>query len=84
MPLSIGLSSLYYFLAVAMPPLLYFLFSLVYLSGSWLTGQWSGETIRRRGPARSELPGAIIILSASIGFLLLGIIFAVQAFQRLY
>jgi hypothetical protein len=82
MPLSIGLSSLYYFLAVPVPSLLYFLFSLTYLSGSWLAGQWSGEIIRR-GPARSELPGVIIVLGASLAFLLMGIIFAVRAFQRI-
>ena len=46
------LSGLAFVAGVTFPPLLFFLTSLVYLSGGLLGGVWSGESLRRRHPGR--------------------------------
>jgi hypothetical protein len=83
MPLSLGLSGLYFVAGIPLPPLLNILSSLVYVSGSLLGGLWSGENLRKPGLACAELAGTLFVLGVSLGFLLLGIIFAFRAFKRL-
>ncbi len=83
MPLSMLLSSLYSFFGAAQPPLLFFLTSMTYLSGSMLGGLWSAESLRKSRNARIDILGPLCVLVASIGFLCLGIVFAVIAFKRL-
>ena len=83
MPLSMVLSGLFFVAGVPFPPLLFFLSSMVYLSGSLLGGLWSGENLRRQGLSRSDRAGALLVLIMSAGFLCLGIIFAVVGFRRL-
>jgi len=83
MPLSVGLSGLYFVAGMPLPPLLNVLASLVYLSGSLLGILWSGDNLRRQRAARAELAGTLLVLFASVGFLLPGIIFAIRAFKSL-
>jgi hypothetical protein len=83
MPLSIGLSGLYFVAGIPVPPLLNVLLSMVYLSGSLLGVLWSGDNLCRQKLARAELAGSLFVLAVSIGFLLLGIVFAFRAFRRL-
>ncbi len=83
MPLSMVLSGLSFVAGVPSPPLLFFLSSMIYLSGSLLGGLWSGENLRRQRLSRSDRVGALFVLVASVWFLCLGIIFAVVGFRRL-
>jgi len=83
MPLSMLLRGLAFVAGVTFPPLLFFLTSLVYLSGGLLGGVWSGESLRRRDLYGPHLGGSLFIIAASIGFLCLAIIFAVMGFRRL-
>jgi hypothetical protein len=83
MPLSMVLSGLAFVAGVPLPPLLFFLTSLVYLSGGLLGGIWCGESLRRRDLSGPHLGGSLFILVASIGFLYLAIIFAVMGFRHL-
>jgi hypothetical protein len=83
MPLSMILSAFYFTVGVPLPSLLFFLFSLVYLSGCLLGGLWSGEHLRRKRLSGSEVVGTFFVLGVSIGFLFLGIVFAVIALRRL-
>ena len=83
MPLSMALSGLSFVAGIPSPPLLFFLSSMIYLSGSLLGGLWSGENLRRQGLSRSDRVGTLFVLVASVGFLCLGIIFAVVGFRRL-
>jgi hypothetical protein len=81
MPLSMVLSGLFFVAGVPSPPLLFFLSSAIYLSGSLLGGLWSGENLRRQGLSRPDRVGTLFVLAASVGFLCLGIIFAVMGFR---
>jgi hypothetical protein len=83
MPLSMALSGLYFAAGVPLPPLLFFLSSMVYLSGGMLGGLWSRENLRRKGLSSSDLIGMLFVLTMSTGFLFLGIAFTVIAFQHL-
>jgi hypothetical protein len=83
MPLSMLLNGLYFVAGVPLPALLFFLSSLIYLSGSLLGGLWSGEHLRRKRISGWELVGTLLVFSASVGFLCLSIVFAVIAFGRL-
>ncbi len=83
MPLSLGLSGLYFVAGIPLPSLLNILSSLVYLSGSLLGGLWSSENLRKRRLASAELVSTLFVLIFSLGFLLLGCIFALRAFRRL-
>ena len=83
MPLSMLLTSLYSFLGVSQPPLLFLLASMTYFSGSLLGGVWSAGSLCRPRKARIELLGPLCVLIASVGFLCLGIAFAVVAWKRL-
>lgn len=83
MPLSMILSGLYFFLGVPVPPLLFFLSSLTYLSGGFLGCLWSGEGLLRKTLSPSELIGLLFVLVISVGFLLVGIVFAINGFRRL-
>lgn len=83
MPLSILLSGLYMLLGFALPPLLFFLPGLTYLSGGLLGCIVSGESLRRNHQPNSQFVGSLLILTASLGFLVMGIIFAVVGFRRL-
>lgn len=83
MPLSMLLSVLYSFFGVLQPPLLLFLASMTYISGSILGGLWSGESLLKQRSALIDTLGPLCVLVASIGFLCLGIVFAVIGFKRL-
>src|SRR5437868_5037926 len=80
MPLSILLSGLYMVVGFALPPLLFFLPGLTYLSGGLLGSIVSGESLRRRHQLNSQFVGSLLILVASIGFLVMGVIFAAVGF----
>lgn len=77
------LNGLYFVAGVPLPALLFFLSSLIYLSGSLLGGLWSGEHLRRKRLSGSELVGIVLVFIASIGFLCLSVVFAVVGFQHL-
>jgi hypothetical protein len=83
MPLSMALSGLYFAAGVPLPPLLFFLASLIYLSGGLLGGLWGRENLRRKGLSSTDLIGTLFVLTVSMGFLFLGIAFTVIAFQHL-
>ena len=82
MPLSILLSGLYMVVGFTLPPLLFFLPGLTYLSGGLLGCIVSGESLRRNHELNSQFVGSLLILAASIGFLVMGIIFAIVGFRR--
>lgn len=82
MPLSILLSGLYMVFGFALPPLLFFLPGLTYLSGGLLGCIVSGESLRRNHQPNSQFVGSLLILATSIGFLVMGIIFATVGFRR--
>ena len=83
MPLSILLSGLYMVFGFALPPLLFFLPGLTYLSGGLMGSIVSGESLRRSRELNSQFFGSLLILVVSIGFLSMGIIFATIGFRRL-
>ncbi len=83
MPLSIVLNGLYFVAGVPLPALLFFLSSMVYLSGSLLGVLWSEENLRRRGFSSANFVGTLFVLAVSIGFLFLSAAFAVIALRRL-
>ena len=83
MPLSILLSGLYMVFGFALPPVLFFLSGLTYLSGGLLGSIVSGESLRKSHQLNSQFVGSLLILLASIGFLVIGIIFAAVGFRRL-
>jgi hypothetical protein len=83
MPLSILLSGLYMVVGFALPPLLFFLPSLTYLSGGLLGSIVSGESLRSSHKLNSQFFGSLLILAVSIGSLSMGIIFAAVGFRRL-
>jgi hypothetical protein len=83
MPLSILLSGLYMVLGFALPPLLFFLPALTYLSGGLLGSVVSGESLRRSHQLNTQFFGSLLILAVSIAFLVMGIIFAAAGFRRL-
>jgi hypothetical protein len=83
MPLSILLSGLYMMFGFALPPVLFFLPGLTYLSGGLLGSIVSGESLRSSHQLNSQFVGSLLILLASIGFLVIGIIFAAVGFRRL-
>jgi hypothetical protein len=83
MPLSMTLNGLYFVAGVPLPALLFFLSSMVYLSGSLLGVLWSEKSLRKRGFSSANFIGTLLVLAVSIGFLFLGIAFAVIALRRL-
>ena len=83
MPLSILLSGLYMVFGFALPPVLFFLPGLTYLSGGLVGSIVSGESLRRSHQLNSQFVGSLLILLTSIGFLVIGIIFAAVGFRRL-
>jgi len=82
MPLSNMLSGIYTLLGVPLPPLYFFLSSLIYLTGGLLGGMWSKGSFHRSGLSRADGIVACFVLMMSVGFLLLGIIFVFIGFQR--
>lgn len=83
MPLSMLLNSLYFVLGIPLPPIIFFLFSLIYLSGSTLAGLWCLDSFTRKRLVPSSLVGSLFVLAASIIFLFFAIVFIVIGFQRL-
>lgn len=83
MPLSMLLSSLYSFFGLPQSSLLFFLTSMTYVSGGMLGGAWSGEHVWRNRSLRVDTLGPLCVLVGSIGFLCLGVVFAIVAFKRL-
>ncbi|GAC1393180.1 MAG: hypothetical protein NVSMB38_20100 [Ktedonobacteraceae bacterium] len=83
MSLSMVLSGVYFFVGVPLPPLLFFLSGMSYLTGGLLGGIWSRETLRRRGLSSTDVFVALFVLLLSIGFLFASIVFVVIGFQRL-
>ncbi len=83
MPLSMLLSSLYTYFGIAQPPLLFFLSSGTYFSGSLLGGFWSIGRLRMPKKAPVELLAYLCVLLGSLGFLCLGVVFAVVGCRRL-
>lgn len=83
MSLSMVLSGVYFFVGVPLPPLLFFLSGMSYLTGGLLGGMWSRETLRRRGLSGADRFVALFVLLLSIGFLLAGSVFVVIGFRRL-
>lgn len=81
MPLNMLLSWLYFFLGGPLPGILFLLSSLVYLSGGLLGTLWSLETVRKES-IRWEIVGALLVLIVSVGFLYLGVLFALKGLQR--
>jgi len=76
------LSGIYTLLGVPLPPLYFFLSSLIYLTGGLLGGMWSKGSFHRSGFSRADGIVACFVLMMSVGFLLLGIIFVFIGFQR--
>jgi hypothetical protein len=83
MPLNMLLSWLYFFLGGPLPGILFLLSSLVYLSGGLLGTLWSLESLRKQASIRWEIVGALLVLLVSVGFLYLGVLFALKGLQRL-
>jgi len=83
MSLNMGLSGVYFFVGVPLPPLLFFLSGMIYLTGGLLGGMWSRESLRRRNLSSSDGIIALFVLLLSVGFLLLSIVFVVIGFRRL-
>ncbi len=83
MLLSLLLSGIYSVVGLLLPPLFFFLSSMIYLTGGLLGGMWSRERLRLRGLSRAEVLVTLFVLLLSIGFLLLGILFVVVGFRRL-
>ena len=83
MPLTMLLSILYSFFGIPQPPLLFFLTSVTYFSGSILGGTWSGGQLWKSTNSRIVFLGLLCVLIASGGFLCLGIVFVFIAFKRL-
>ena len=83
MSLSMLLSGVYFFAGVPLPPLLFFLSSMIYLTGGLLGGMWSRESLRRRDLCSADVFVALFVLLLSVGFLLASVIFVVIGFRRL-
>ena len=83
MSLSMLLNGVYFFAGVPLPPLLYFLSSVIYLTGGLLGGMWSRESLRRRSLCNADVFVTLFVLLLSVGFLLVSIIFIVIGFRRL-
>lgn len=83
MPLCMLLSSLYTFLGMPQPPVFFLLASVTYFSGSVLGGLWSGRSLWKQRTTCIDILGPLCVLIASIGFLILGMVFAVIAVERL-
>jgi len=83
MPLSMVLSGVYSLLGVPLPPLFFFLSSIVYLTGGLLGGMWSRESFRRTGLPSTDGIVALCVAIVSVSFLFLSIVFLVTGFQRL-
>lgn len=84
MPLSMLLSGIYSVLSLPLPPLFFFLSSMIYLTGGLLGGMWSRESFYRSGLSYTDVVVTLLVLIISIGFLLLGIFFLIHGFQHLY
>jgi hypothetical protein len=82
MPVSMFLSGIYAFVGMPLPPLFYFLSSMVYLTGGLLGCMWSRESLRRNGLSIADVFIMLFILILGVGFLLLSIVFIVIGFQR--
>lgn len=78
MPLNMLLSWLYFFVGGPLPGILCLLSSLVYLSGGLLGILWSIENLRKQGSIHWNSLGALLVLAVCIGFLYLGVLFALK------
>jgi hypothetical protein len=78
MPLNMLLSWLYFFVGGPLPGILFLLSSLVYLSGGLLGILWSIESLRKQGSIHWNSLGVLLVLAISIGFLYLGVLFALK------
>ncbi len=83
MLLSMVLNGVYFFVGVPLPPLLFFLSSMIYLTGGLLGSMWCRESLRRKGLPSVDVLIALFVLIISVGFLLLSIVFIVTGFKRL-
>lgn len=83
MPLNMLLSWLYFFVGGTLPGVLFLLSSLVYLSGGLLGTLWSLESLRKQTSIRWDSLGALLVLIVSVGFLYLGVLFALDGLRRL-
>ncbi len=83
MPLSIMLSGIYSFVGVPLPPIFFFLSSMVYLTGGLLGGIWGKESLRQKGFRSADVMLALFVLLLSVSFLLVGIVFVIIGFQHL-
>ncbi len=82
MPLNMLLSWLYFFLGGPLPGLLFLLSCLVYISGGLLGMLWSIESLRKQGAMRWDGIGILLVFVVSIGFLYLGVLFALNGLRR--
>lgn len=83
MPLTLMLSGLYTVAGIPTPPLIVLLCGMIYLSGGVLAGLWSCKSLQNWRRSLWNLVGSLIVLTASIGFLIIGIIFAIKGILRL-
>ena len=82
MLLSMVLSGIYSIAGLLLPPLFFFLSSIVYLSGGLLGCLWSRENLRQRTHSRTYLIITLFILLLSVSFLFLGIFFIIISLQH--
>src|SRR4051794_7393750 len=73
MPLSMLVSACYFMLALPPPALFFFLTGFVYLNGAFLGGLWSREHLLRADASSWDRVGAVLVLGASLGFVMIGI-----------
>lgn len=83
MPLSMLLSSIYSFIGLPLPPLLFFLSGMVYLTGGLLGGIWSRESLYRKGLRYTDRIVSLFVFIMSIAFLILSIVFILIGLQHL-
>jgi hypothetical protein len=81
--LSMLLSGLYSVVGLPLPPMYFFLSSVIYLTGGLLGGMWSRERFPLRKISCTEVIVTLFVLLLSICFLLLGIFFIVIGFRHL-
>ena len=81
--LSMLLSGLYSVIGLLLPPVFFFLSSMIYLTGGLLGGIWTREKFPLRKLSRTDMIVTLFVLLLSAGFLLSGILFAVIGFRHL-
>src|SRR5258707_10833390 len=82
MPLSMLLSGIYTLLGVPLPPLYFFLSSLIYLTGGLLGGILSKGSFHPSGFSRPDCIFAFFLFILCVCFLFLRLFFGFIGFQR--